>query len=222
MIPTLDKNSTTDEMVSAVVKNGVFKIDNYLSDTELKVLTPDILNKCTRSDDYEFGKAYRDEGLLTHPEGSILRLVYDVQWMKDLYHKYTGTSSGYGMGVFATHDYKFNGELARNGWLHFDRLWKFKFFIYLTNVDKSSGAFTCCPGSREKGLELRQEASRGSKYEGVKNRIELDYPELLDIFPQEPVEAEAGTLIVFDTNTFHKGGQVEDGKERLIVRLHCG
>jgi len=56
----------------------------------------------------------------------------------------------------------------------------------------------------------------------VKNRIELDYPELLEEYPSEPVEGKAGTLIVFDTNTFHKGGLVEEEKERLVVRLHCG
>ena len=56
----------------------------------------------------------------------------------------------------------------------------------------------------------------------MKNRIELDYPELLETYPPEPIEAKAGTLLVFDTDIFHKGGQVEEGKERLIVRLHCG
>tara|TARA_B100001564_G_C20157849_1_gene454004 strand:+ start:72 stop:452 length:381 start_codon:yes stop_codon:yes gene_type:complete len=126
------------------------------------------------------------------------------------------------MNVFATHDYKYEGELARNGWLHFDRHWRLKFFIYLTDVDKSSGAFSCSIGSREKGAALRKAAWNAPTYEGVKNRIGLDYPELLDQYPCEPVEAPAGTLIVFDTDTFHMGGKCDEGNERLIVRLHCG
>tara|TARA_R100000152_G_C6738435_1_gene162399 strand:- start:713 stop:1093 length:381 start_codon:yes stop_codon:yes gene_type:complete len=126
------------------------------------------------------------------------------------------------MNVFATHDYKFEGELARNGWLHFDRHWRLKFFIYLTDIDESSGAFGCSAGSRALGQKLRTNAWGAKNYEGVKNRIELDYPELLEEWPCEPVEAPAGTLIVFDTDTFHKGGKCDEGKERLIVRLHCG
>ena len=40
-------------------------------------------------------------------------------------------------------------------------------------------------------------------------------------YPPIPVEASAGTLIVFDTDTFHKGGQCEENKSRLVVRAHC-
>ena len=77
-------------------------------------------------------------------------------------------------------------------------------------------------GSRGLGMHLRTHAWGAKDYEGVKNRIELDYPKLLEEWPCEPVEAPAGTLIVFDTDTFHKGGKCDEGKERLIVRLHCG
>ena len=108
-------------------------------------------------------------------------------------------------------------------WWRNGRNWFLKFFIYLTDIDKSCGAFTICPKSRQRGAELRNEAHKRSKnYHDVKNRIELDYPELLETYPPEPIEAKAGTLLVFDTDIFHKGGQVEEGKERLIVRLHCG
>ena len=106
------------------------------------------------------------------------------------------------------------------GYISIDH-WRLKFFIYLTDVDKSSGAFNCSVGSRPFGRELRNHAWGVKDYEGVKNRIELDYPELLEEWPCEPVEAPAGTLIVFDTDTFHKGGKCDEGKERLIVRLHC-
>ena len=70
--------------------------------------------------------------------------------------------------------------------------------------------------------ELRRMAWNAPAYEDVKNRIGLDYPELVDQYPCEPVEAPAGTLIVFDTDTFHMGGKCDEGKERLIARLHCG
>ena len=34
--------------------------------------------------------------------------------------------------LFITHDYKHDNGLARNGYLHFDRTFTFKFLIYLT------------------------------------------------------------------------------------------
>ena len=223
MIQALTKESNIYDMGKLLVKDGVFKIDNYLSGSPLIRLHDDILEKCqTDAGHYEFGRNYRGGDISSYADESPISQVYNKQWMKDLHKMYTGDSHNYGMNVFATHDYKFEGELARNGWLHFDRHWRLKFFIYLTDIDRSSGAFNCSVGSREVGSKLRLNAWGAKEYEGVKNRIDLDYPELLEKWPCEPVEAPAGTLIVFDTDTFHKGGKCDDGKERLIVRLHCG
>ena len=235
MIKTLNVESETQwcgvaypyvpiqEMCNVLISDGIFKVENYLSGETLQDLHDDIFSKCeNEAGHYEFGRNYRGDGLSTFATNSIISQVYNVDWMKKLYEQYTGSMNGYGKNVFATHDYKFTGELARNGWLHFDRNWCLKFFIYLTDIDASCGAFSCSVGSRKKGQELRQQAWSVNNYDVVKNRIELDYPELMDIYPCEPIEAKAGTLIVFDTHTFHKGGQVETGKQRLVVRLHCG
>ena len=227
MINTLTIENTKQEMCDTLWSDGVFKIDEYLSGDTLQKLHDDILTKCqNEAGHYEFGRNYRGESLGTYPHDHIISQVYNKNWMKELYSQYTSVPIdriyNYGMNVFATHDYKYTGELARNGWLHFDRLWRLKFFIYLTDIDETCGAFSCCVGSRKKGDELRKVAWFGNDYEETKNRIELDYPELLENYMPEPVNAKAGTLIVFDTNTFHKGGQVEQGKERLVVRLHCG
>ena len=226
MIQSLTTDSE-DKMFSSLVQDGIFKIENYLDGETLNNLHDEVLDKCqNEAGHYEFGRNYRGEEISTFPEHSAISKVYNAEWMKSLYRKYTGAIKGqssnnqYGMNVFATHDYKFEGELARNGWLHFDRHWRLKFFIYLTDVDESSGAFSCSVGSRPLGQRLRTNAWGAKDYEGVKNRIELDYPELLEKGPSEPVEAPAGTLIVFDTDTFHMGGIVEDGKERIVIRSH--
>ena len=218
----LDQDTPLEEMRKTLFRDGVFKIENYLKGSDLTGLHDEVYNKCeNEAGHYEFGRNYRGEDLSKYPEDSAISKTYNQQWMKDLHGLYTGNTDRYGINVFATYDYKFEGELARNGWLHFDRLWRLKFFIYLTDIDSSSGAFACSVGSRAKGEELRQKAWNTPDYEGVKNRIDLDYPELAHEYPAEPVEAPAGTLIVFDTNTFHKGGKCQKGKERLVVRLHC-
>ena len=223
MIKSLTTESAIDTMAATLFEQGVFKIENYLSGEKLQNLHDEVFDKCqNEAGHYEFGRNYRGEQISTFAKDSAIFQVYDAEWMRNLHQFYTGRTDNYGMNVFATHDYKFEGGLARNGWLHFDRHWRLKFFIYLTDIDESSGAFGCSAGSRALGQKLRANAWGAKNYEGVKNRIELDYPELLDKWPCEPVEAPAGTLIVFDTDTFHKGGKCDEGKERLIVRLHCG
>ena len=163
-------------MFSSLVQDGIFKIENYLDGETLNNLHDEVLDKCqNEAGHYEFGRNYRGEEISTFPEHSAISKVYNAEWMKSLYRKYTGAIKGqssnnqYGMNVFATHDYKFEGELARNGWLHFDRHWRLKFFIYLTDVDESSGAFSCSVGSRPLGQRLRTNAWGAKDYEGVKN-----------------------------------------------------
>jgi|TARA_R110000824_G_scaffold205906_1_gene390844 hypothetical protein len=220
MIKSLTKTSMIDTMAETLLSDGVFKIENYLDGNTLQNLHDEVFDKCqNEAGHYEFGRNYRGEDISTFPKDSTIFQVYDAGWMRNLHQLYTGRTDNYGMNVFATHDYKFDGELARNGWLHFDKHWRLKFFIYLTDIDKSSGAFNCSVGSRLNGQKLRQQI--WGTPERDQNRIDLDYPELLSEYPCEPVEAPAGTLIVFDTDTFHKGGKCDEGKERLIVRLHC-
>lgn len=231
MIKTLTVRNTMSHMHDTLVSDGVFKIDRYITGNALQELHDEVQKKCQdEAGHYEFGRNYTGPSLSAFDRDSAIFKTYDAQWMKTLYDEYSKKATGcrndirYGKNVYATHDYKFDGELARNGWLHFDRIWCLKFFIYLTDVDKSCGAFNCSPKSRELGERLRNESWKVNNHSQahIKNRIELDYPELLEKYKPEPVEGKAGTLIVFDTNTLHKGGQVEEGNERLVVRLHCG
>lgn len=220
---TLSSEDDLEKMRHVLVEDGVFRVDNYVLGDTLTELHNQVLYRCsTEAEHYEFGRNYRGGDLSTYHSSDIISRVYNAEWMRKLHDLYTGRSNTYGMNVFATHDYKFTGELARNGWLHFDRHWRLKFFLYLTDIDVSSGAFSCSVGSRFAGATLREKAWEQPQYEDVKNRIGLDYPELLDKYPTESVEGKAGTLIVFDTDTFHKGGKCDEGRERLIVRLHCG
>lgn len=219
----IEKNGTNDEMLDLLKKDGVFLVDNYITGDDLKKLHDETLNLCkTKGGHYEFGRNYRGPSLNNFKKGSPVENVFNESWMRKLDETYRNKTSGFGRSVYATYDYKNNEGLARNGWLHFDRNHCLKFFIYLTDIDKTNGAFSCSIGSRSKGEELRVKAWKKTKnYNGVLNRLELNYPDLLGEYPATPVEAKSGTLIVFDTDTFHKGGECEEGKNRLIIRLHC-
>lgn len=222
MIKSLQEGATINDMLDLLKSDGVFLVENYLTENNLKGLHDEVLNLCeTYGGYYEFGRNYRGPSLFNFPQDSFVMNTFNSEWMKALDKEYRGTLNGFCSAIYATHDYKNNEGLARNGWLHFDRSNCLKFFIYLTDTDKTNGAFSISPGSRSKGKELRESAWSSGNYEEVLNRIDLDYPELKDKFPFEPIEAKAGTLIVFDTDTFHKGGECEDGKSRLVIRAHC-
>ena len=119
--------------------------------------------------------------------------------------------------VMMTHEYK-NDEIARNNWLHFDRLRCWKAMVYLTDVEKGCGPFSVVPKSHKTGYQLRQAFINAPSYEEKRNRIKLDYPELYE--EPTPLYGPAGTLILFDTDIFHWGGKGETGNERKLIRSH--
>lgn len=242
MIKQLSTDSSIYEMNKVLEEEGVFLIKNYLNEKDTMSLREFSLNEInTKGGKYPFGKNFKGPALSHYKKETPFRTVFDVQWMKDLYTLYTSESvNNFGTSIVATHDFKYDGNLARNGYLHFDRQSALKFFIYLTDVQESNGAFYAVPKTNKIGKDLRIKAwgTKKShriwdknfiykslfykkKYASIKNRIGLDYPNLKLNQNPIPVEAFAGTLIVFDSDTFHKGGQIEgNGKERVVVRLH--
>jgi len=99
--------------------------------------------------------------------------------------------------------------------LHFDVTPTFKFFIYLTDTTKDNGAFSCVPGSHKKSELIRKELGDKISYENRELSRQLPVTENEVI----SVEGKAGTLIIFDTDVFHKAGTVHSG-ERKVMRGH--
>lgn len=224
MIKYLNKNTSIEEMYNVALEDGVFIIPNYLEGEELSNFKKEVTNEInTKADHYEFGRNLRGGNLESYPKNTLISKVFSASWMYALYLKITGgIDKGYGVSVYGNHDYIVGDKLARNGWLHFDRNTCWKYFIYLTDIDQESGAFTIVPKSHKLGEELHKTAwKKNNQYDGVKNRIELDYPHLLDGLDIIPIEEKAGTLIAFNTDCFHKGGKIlKEGKERVVVRLN--
>ena len=224
MIKYLNKNTPIREMYKVALDDGVFIIPNYLEGEELVNFQKEVINEInTKAGNYEFGRNLRGGKLKSYPKDKLISQIFSASWMYELYLKITGgVDKGYGVSVYGNHDFKVNNGLARNGWLHFDRNTCWKYFIYLSDIDKSSGAFSIVPKSHKLGEKLHKTAwNENSDYGGVKNRIELDYPELLKDLNVVPIEEKAGTLIAFNTDCFHKGGVIlEEGKERIVIRLN--
>jgi ectoine hydroxylase-related dioxygenase (phytanoyl-CoA dioxygenase family) len=97
--------------------------------------------------------------------------------------------------------------------LHFDKLRVLKFFIYLDDTTASNGAMWVAPTSMIRNQRHRARIARLGG-ELSENRVsELEQ----EIFP---IEAPAGSLIVFDTDMSHKAGAVNAGQVRRAMRGH--
>lgn len=213
---TVFKNES--DTVALLKKEGVFIIENYIQGTALENLHQEVLSLCEqKGGHYELGRNYRGGNLNSHKsQAPILFDTFNQDWMKNLNSSYR--NQVFCNNLYATYDFKPPSDgSAKNSWLHYDKDRCLKFFIYLSDIDKDSGAFYCSPYSVEKTQILRNTIKDYAR----ERRIEKTFPDLVEEFPPQAVEGAAGTLIVFDTDTFHKGGVVKKGKSRLVVRAHC-
>lgn len=141
------------------------------------------------------------------------RSFFSREWMQNLSDLYWGEKRVLNDHVFVTNEIPGTEHLAQS--LHFDVQETLKFFLYLNDVTSENGAFSCVPGSVSYTSERRKELGDEVSYD---NRgPSRDHP-----FSEEeiiPVEAKAGTLIVFTTEVWHRAGLVENG-ERRVMRGH--
>ena len=236
------KSLEISKLKSILDQKGIFKIDSYLTLLELDSLKSEVLRyHKTNGKPYPFGSTYAINDPKRLPNESLQKIFFSKPWMKELFLTYNNKiSKGFFNSIYSTHDYKFDGSIGRNGYLHFDRNLSLKYFLYLNDVTKENGAFFIQPNSHKLGKELREKAWGkfiptpndnlikkvvlklfGKHFSVVKNRLELDYPELYDPKKLIPVEGRAGTLIVFDSDVFHQGGKInKKGAERIILRMH--
>jgi len=119
--------------------------------------------------------------------------------------------------IFITHEYN-SSTKERNNYLHFDRSRCLKVMVYLEEVTARSGPLTVAPGSHRIGRYLRVRENQKTNYADKLNRIDIDYPGIL--YEEWPILGPAGTTILFDTDIFHKGGNVVEGETRTVIRSH--
>ncbi|MDF1823599.1 MAG: phytanoyl-CoA dioxygenase family protein [Verrucomicrobiales bacterium] len=138
---------------------------------------------------------------------------FTQQWMQNLSDLYWGNTRVLNDNVFVTREIPGTKHLAQD--LHFDVQETLKFFLYLNDVTAENGAFSCVPRSLSLTKEKRQEIGDEVSYEN--REYTRDHP-----FSEEeivPVEAAAGTIIVFTTEVWHRAGLVSSG-ERRVMRGH--
>jgi len=211
---------SASEIAEKVRSEGIYIFDEpFVTELELSQLLPVAERECSKADDeYKFGKAAR-VGALEDWVGTPIGNLFSSSFVREISHEFFGFPPSFSE-IFITNEYRNDKGLERNGWLHFDRIPTLKFFIYLNDCIKDTGAFSYVPGSHILGKELR-EKTETNPYEDIKNRLELDYPELgYKTENATSIEGKAGTMFVFHTDLFHCGGRVKDKTQRKAMRLH--
>ena len=197
--------------------DGIAVVDGLLDSDVLKNVKAEseqILAKATS--DYNYGKGTQ----ITLPSSGIIKDIFTYKWMQEIADKYLKRSRPLNPQVAITHEYISTDDVARNGFWHFDRRHSLKFFFYLTDVTEGCGAFSIDRGKHKLGKKLRTDAWKETgTYANVRNRILVDYDNLTIDNPEE-VLGSAGTLLIFDSDLFHRGGILDEGKERMIIRGH--
>ncbi|WP_367606903.1 hypothetical protein [Legionella sp. W05-934-2] len=155
--------------------------------------------------------------------------VFDDPLLVKLVNKIIGNPSLFNEEIYATYDIGKGEEVAPS---HFDKTWNIKFMIYLDDIlEPGFGAFGIHPASQT----LARHKFRSWFDTLCKNDfIEIGTPEfykmgneLIDcddiketINDCVEIYAPAGSLIIFSTDVFHRGGFLKEGLERRIMRAH--
>ena len=120
-------------------------------------------------------------------------------------------------GIFQTLDTPDSKHIAQDP--HFDRIPTLKFMLYANDLTTESGAFCLSIGSHIWTKE-NFTSSTSRPLHGANGFLEFsrNIPEPI-LSRLKPIEGEAGTLIIFDTDCIHHQGIVATG-EAHIIRSH--
>ncbi len=208
-------------LAGACIFQGFLSSNN--NENDLSSVVKESNNLLSKSDDesYKFGNVIRRRSSQIEKEAPSLYGVFVNPLFREITRLYGMPHPG---DIFLSHDFNSYQDkgLEVNGHLHYDKRQTLKFFLYLTDVDKSTGAFSILPGSRDQGMRWREENSSmnriytSSKYNVDSHRYGLEFLKNETL----PIEGPAGTVIAFDSDTLHFGGRVERGRERKVARVH--
>jgi ectoine hydroxylase-related dioxygenase (phytanoyl-CoA dioxygenase family) len=215
-----------DSVTRQLKRYGIAVVPKYLAAETLKTLNKEFERSLVDKADCIFTQ----EGHPMNPDGRTARMnpwhdqapkefptitsVYRDSFMRDISQAYYSPHRfALNDEIFITHEQPCNQPLLP--W-HFDRIQSLKFWFYLTDTTKQNGAFEYCPGSHWEGRY------RASYYLALGYDVE-DLPNDIDEeLIRDPVSLElnAGDLLIFDPDGFHRGGIVHEGTERRVMRGH--
>jgi len=202
---------------------GCCVINNYLSRKELDNLKSEfdyVFSDPEKSNTCVIRKhPTNDKGVYAACETSKLQDSYKTikniflsSFMQEIAGKYFNCDHSLNDEIFLTHEQPSKIELLP--W-HFDRRHALKFYINLVDVDEIHGAFAYDIGSHREGhFRANYYMLSGTKVGEIPNDIPIK-----ELHRPTTITTKAGSLVIFDTDGFHKEGLLTEG-ERKIIRGH--
>ncbi len=220
---TRSKDTPIDDIVATYHRWGIVHIPYYLDANTVEELTEEFFRFLEAKESWiEPRKNYHAgherliyfKGLSQSRDYPRTLEVFSSPFMRQVADKILGTPNHLNHEIMIHQDLP-NPEKDITE-LHYDRLSTLKFFIYLKDTTSSNGAFECVPGSHHFARKVRNfYLQRGYRLVDFPNK---QIPENLG--PTMPIEGPAGTMFIFTTDLYHKGGHVSEGQERIVMRGH--
>ena len=236
----LEKGSSAQKVVDKLRVYGAVRIVGYTN--KASIIKKELMEIYDSMEpNYQYGKAIRTDHSDTWCPQKTPSVVdfFNNQWMFDIASNYQTLQNGFEKDLFSTYDYLHNNGTGPQGWAHFDKLQRFKFFLNVTNIDKQCGPLCLAPGTHTQVKKLRNmdptpndpRRWRFGRFfgddglcgeddwkEGAIDGSQNHYPDIR--YELQPMIGPEGTLIIFDSDVIHKGGGISKGKERIVVRSH--
>lgn len=197
--------------VQEIKDNGYVLFKNYYQIDFEKI---NVIETLLDDKNYSIGKIYKTNNI--NSLDNYLKNLVSNTYIKNIFEQLVPDIKC--QEIFISHEFK-NKSKERNNYLHFDRLRCLKAIVYLKDVDSiDNGPFSIVPKTHNKSAELRRSFKNESNYKNKKNRIDIDY---INLYKEPiPILGKAGTLVLFDTDTWHLGGIVQNNCERKVIRSH--
>lgn len=208
-----------DNILQELNDKGVYVIDSFITGDELAILNKEYDTILSTENlgmvpmEYSIGKRVvvykKDYDKSSFP--GLTRFFYNNDF-EQLAKSYLKDEIDLNKEIFVVKDVVGSKHIAND--LHYDVLKTFKYFLYLTDTTTKNGAFTCVPGSHKRTAEYRKDKGNQINFN---NRYMSRDLEINDFPPEIPIEGKAGTLIIFDTDVWHRGGIVSEGERRVMI-----
>ena len=219
-VKSSNMNFNVDQAVDSLKRDGLFISRGHFTHQTIKKLNRD----------FDFLLSHQIKGMkeVRHPSGRFFRInckycesskipeimkIFSSRLLRDIAASYLPEGSIFNHDIVATHDFK-SVKITDD---HFDMFRSLKFMIYLLDTNEQNGVFSYARRTHIYNSHLRKQHLRiGGSLKSLPNirggNEDISF---------EPINGPAGTLIIFDTEGFHRADRLAEATERRILRNRC-
>jgi Phytanoyl-CoA dioxygenase (PhyH) len=213
----LNRDASPAAVLRSVERNGIAVLESFLDPGQLGRMQEEVSNLFDQRSSLDLSFAtgeakrlYRDELSAALSRSPELRRADELPLVRTACDDFFGSGRWETGGLFTM---RYRDKMPTNERFHIDPAVSVKFFYYLSDVTTSCGPFTYGLGSHREGY-FRM---RCSALEGVPGPMIIPDEEVRNI---TPMEAPAGTLMVFNAIGIHRAGDLQPGSTRFSATFH--